>query len=45
MSKPIDLVNRTDNEIIDALEIIEAYPKEYVVCHNDLNPKNIFFSE
>jgi thiamine kinase-like enzyme len=24
---------------------IECYPKEYVLCHNDLNPKNIFFSE
>ena len=25
--------------------IIDTYPKEYVLCHNDLNPKNIFFSE
>ena len=25
--------------------IIECYPKEYVLCHNDLNPQNIFFSE
>jgi len=24
---------------------IDNYPKEYVLCHNDLNPKNIFFSE
>lgn len=22
---------------------IERYPKEYVLCHNDLNPNNIFF--
>jgi len=25
--------------------IIDNYPKEYVLCHNDLNPNNIFFSE
>ncbi len=25
--------------------IVECYSKEYVVCHNDLNPKNIFFSD
>jgi len=24
---------------------MDNYPKEYVLCHNDLNPKNIFFSE
>ena len=24
---------------------IDNYPKEYVLCHNDLNPRNIFFSE
>lgn len=24
---------------------IEKYPKEYVLCHNDLNPQNIFFSD
>ncbi len=23
---------------------IEKYPKEYTLCHNDLNPQNIFFS-
>jgi len=23
---------------------VECYPKEYVLCHNDLNPQNIFFS-
>lgn len=25
--------------------MIDSYPKEYVLCHNDLNPKNIFFSK
>jgi len=24
---------------------IDNYPKEYVLCHNDLNPRNIFFSK
>jgi thiamine kinase-like enzyme len=24
--------------------IVDNYPKEYVLCHNDLNPQNIFFS-
>jgi len=24
---------------------MDNYPKEYVLCHNDLNPQNIFFSE
>ena len=34
-AKPIKL--DTDTSTID------AYEKEYVLCHNDLNPKNIFF--
>jgi len=25
--------------------IVKCYPKEYVLCHNDLNPQNIFFSD
>ena len=36
-AKPIELQIDTS--------ILECYPKEYVVCHNDLNPKNIFFSD
>jgi len=35
--KPIEL--QTDCSAID------EYPKEYVLCHNDLNPQNIFFSD
>jgi len=35
-SKPIEL--QTDTSIVD------KYSKEYVLCHNDLNPQNIFFS-
>ena len=36
-AKPIEL--QTDSSGID------EYPKEYVLCHNDLNPQNIFFSD
>ena len=36
-AKPIEL--QTDTSTID------NYPKEYVLCHNDLNPQNIFFSK
>jgi len=36
-AKPIELQTDTSN--------IDEYPKEYVLCHNDLNPQNIFFSE
>lgn len=39
----INIQNKT-NEVLQALESIEHYPKEYVLCHNDLNPKNIFFT-
>jgi len=36
-AEPIEL--QTDTSII------ECYPKEYVLCHNDLNPQNVFFSD
>jgi len=36
-AKPIEL--QTDTSTID------NYAKEYVLCHNDLNPQNIFFSD
>jgi len=35
-AKPIEL--QTDTSTVN------CYPKEYVLCHNDLNPQNIFFS-
>jgi aminoglycoside phosphotransferase (APT) family kinase protein len=35
--KPIEL--QTD------MSSVECYPKEYVLCHNDLTPQNIFFSK
>ncbi|AKF25413.1 hypothetical protein YH65_08470 [Sulfurovum lithotrophicum] len=43
-AKPIELQikNKTD-EVQKAFKTIENYPKEYVLCHNDLNPQNIFF--
>ena len=36
-AKPIEL--QTDSSTI------EHYQKEYVLCHNDLNPQNVFFSD
>ncbi len=45
MVKTKDLVKRRDKEIIDALEIIENFSKDFVVCHNDLNPMNILWRE
>jgi len=36
-AKPIELQTDTSR--------VACYPKEYVLCHNDLNPQNIFFSD
>ncbi|MCF6244978.1 MAG: phosphotransferase family protein [Sulfurovum sp.] len=43
--KPIklEIQNKTD-EVLKAFDTIDKYPKEYVLCHNDLNPQNIFFT-
>jgi aminoglycoside phosphotransferase (APT) family kinase protein len=45
-AKPIELSieNKTD-EVLRAFETIDTYPKEYVLCHNDPNPQNIFFAD
>ena len=40
---PIKLEYKND-EVYQAFETLEQYPEEYVLCHNDLNPKNIFFT-
>ena len=40
----LDIENKTE-QVLNAFAMIETYPKEYVLCHNDLNPKNIFFSK
>ena len=43
--KPIELhIENKTNEVLNAFESIAKYKKEYVLCHNDLNPQNIFFS-
>lgn len=45
-AKPIELhiENKTD-EVLKAFETIDNYPKENVLCHNDLSPQNIFFTD
>jgi len=40
----IEIKNKSD-EVKKALETIENHSKEYVLCHNDLNPQNIFFAD
>lgn len=43
--KPIELqIENKTEEVFKAFETMDNYPKEYVLCHNDLNPQNIFFS-
>ncbi len=32
-------------EVKDAFSVILKYPKQMVLCHNDLNPKNILFGK
>ena len=44
-TKPIQVeINSKSKEITEAFKTIKKYPKEYVLCHNDLNPQNIFFN-
>ena len=38
-------IETQSDEIQKAFEIIANYPKEYALCHNDLNPQNVFFSD
>lgn len=44
-AKPIKLhiTNKTD-KVLKAFKVIDNHSEEYVLCHNDLNPLNIFFS-
>ena len=45
-AKSIELhIKYKTNEVLNAFEIINKYPKEYVLCHNDLNPKNLLWLE
>ena len=46
-SKPLDLesiINKSE-KTIDAFKTINKYLIENVLCHNDLNPENIIFSD
>jgi len=44
-ANPIELHIKTKtDEVIKAFGTIAKYPKDCVLCHNDLNPQNIFFS-
>jgi len=38
-----ELVKEHNETIEQAFEVIEAHPKEIVLCHNDLNPKNLLW--
>jgi thiamine kinase-like enzyme len=40
-----DLLETKSQPLIRAFDIVKKYPTEYVLCHNDLNPQNILFSE
>jgi len=43
---PIELhITIKTDEVKEALDTITTYEKEYVLCHNDLNPQNIFFTD
>jgi len=45
-SKPIKIhIEKKTDDIVKAFETIEKYKKEYVLCHNDLNPQNILWSK
>jgi len=40
----LHIENKSD-EVEKAFEHILNYPKEHTLCHNDLNPQNIFFGD
>ncbi len=45
-AKPIEIdIENKSVEVVKSFEIINKYPKEHVLCHNDLNAQNIFFSD
>jgi thiamine kinase-like enzyme len=39
------LLETKTKAVEDAFSILESFPSEYVLCHNDLNPRNILFTE
>ena len=40
----VTLFTTQNKEVKNAFSTLEKHPKEMVLCHNDLNPKNILFS-
>ena len=39
------LVEKKSKAVEEAFATLESFPSEYVLCHNDLNPRNILFTE
>jgi thiamine kinase-like enzyme len=39
------LIETRSTEVQDAFTVLESFPSDYVLCHNDLNPRNVLFSE
>lgn len=45
--EPIDLetlIESKTDEILRAFKTVKKYPSDYVLCHNDPNPRNILFA-
>lgn len=39
------LLETRSKAVEDAFETLKIFPSEWVLCHNDLNPRNVLFSE
>jgi thiamine kinase-like enzyme len=39
------LLETKSKAVKDAFSTLESFPSEYVLCHNDLNPRNVLFSK
>jgi len=45
-AKPIEItIQNQIDKVLKAFEVIANYPKEYVLCHNDLNPQNLLWQD
>ena len=43
---PLETLFETrSKEVQDAFALLQHFPSEYVLCHNDLNPRNVLFTE
>lgn len=40
-----NLIDTKSQVLIEAFDTVKNYQTDYVLCHNDLNPKNILFSD